>query len=186
MCTRNPTAPSSRSSRGASPCIRRLEPPFRNPERVASAARPSSNADPFVGFCVPAQTLRRTVCHCVASSRSSAPQSQGQAAQPNLLTVDPTERSSLLLAAGEQVTVTEDAAQKTANPNIAGATAWRDREIVFESATLSDVAEEFNRYNQRQLVVVDPSSMDFTSAASSPRPIPTRSSNFCASDRVCR
>jgi len=60
------------------------------------------------------------------------------------------------LAAGEQVTVTEDAAQKTANPNIAGATAWRDREIVFESATLSDVAEEFNRYNQRQLVVVDP------------------------------
>jgi transmembrane sensor len=91
-----------------------------------------------------------------AASRSSAPQPQGQAAQPNPLTVDPTERSSLLLAAGEQVTVTEDAAQKTANPNIAGATAWRDREIVFESATLSDVAEEFNRYNQRQLVVVDP------------------------------
>jgi transmembrane sensor len=61
-----------------------------------------------------------------------------------------------LVAAGEQVTVTAEAAQKTPNPNIAGATAWRDREIVFEAATLSDVAEEFNRYNQRKLVIEDP------------------------------
>jgi transmembrane sensor len=78
------------------------------------------------------------------------------ASQRNLLTLGLTGNSSFLLAAGEQLTVTADAAQKTANPNIAGATAWREREIVFESATLSDVAEEFNRYNQRQLVIVDP------------------------------
>jgi transmembrane sensor len=65
------------------------------------------------------------------------------------------ESSSVLLAAGEQLTVTADAAQKSANPNIASATAWREREIVFESATLSDVAEEFNRYNHRQLVIED-------------------------------
>jgi transmembrane sensor len=64
--------------------------------------------------------------------------------------------SSFLVAAGEQVTVTADAAQRTENPNVAGATAWRGREIVFESATLSDVAEEFNRYNSRQLVIKDP------------------------------
>jgi len=117
---------------------------------------PAQAPTPSSGSASPRELSVAPSATASAASRSSAPQPQGQAAQPNPLTVDPTERSSLLLAAGEQVTVTEDAAQKTANPNIAGATAWRDREIVFESATLSDVAEEFNRYNQRQLVVVDP------------------------------
>jgi transmembrane sensor len=87
---------------------------------------------------------------------SSASNPKGQGAQSDPLILGLTSGSSLLLAAGEQVTVTADAAQKTANPDIAGATAWREREIVFESATLSDVAEEFNRYNQRQLVIEDP------------------------------
>jgi len=77
-------------------------------------------------------------------------------AQQNPVTLGLTSSSSFLLAAGEQLTVTAEAAQKTVNPNIAGATAWREREIVFESATLSDVAEEFNRYNPRQLVIEDP------------------------------
>ena len=92
---------------------------------------------------------------------SSTPASEGMAAQRDPLTLGLTSNSSFLLAAGEQLTVTADAAQKTANPNIAGATAWREREIVFESATLSDVAEEFNRYNQRQLVIVDPQRYGF-------------------------
>jgi transmembrane sensor len=64
--------------------------------------------------------------------------------------------SSYLVSAGEQLTVTSEAAQKSTNPNIARATAWREREIVFESATLTDVAEEFNRYNKRQLIIEDP------------------------------
>jgi ferric-dicitrate binding protein FerR (iron transport regulator) len=91
-----------------------------------------------------------------SASSSTASSLEGQATPPNSLSLGLKERSSFLLAAGEQVIVTVDAAQKTANPNIAGATAWREREIVFESATLSDVAEEFNRYNQRQLVIEDP------------------------------
>ena len=81
----------------------------------------------------------------------------GETAQRDLLTIN----SSLLVAAGEQVTVTTDAAERTAAPNIAGATAWREREIVFESATLSDVAEEFNRYNRRQIVIEDPALYGF-------------------------
>jgi transmembrane sensor len=89
-------------------------------------------------------------------SSSSLPDPEGHAPQPDSLTLGLTSGSSVLMAAGEQVTVTADSTQRTANPNIAGATAWREREIVFESATLSDVAEEFNRYNQRQLVIVDP------------------------------
>ena len=89
-----------------------------------------------------------------ASGRSSLP--DGVIAQQNPVTPGLTSSSSFLLAAGEQLTVTAEAAQKTVNPNIAGATAWTEREIVFESATLSDVAEEFNRYNPRQLVIEDP------------------------------
>ena len=91
-----------------------------------------------------------------SASGSTLSSEAGQSAQQSPLTLGLTAGSSFLLAAGEQVTVTTDAAQKTSNPNITGATAWREREIVFESATLSDVAEEFNRYNQRQLVIVDP------------------------------
>lgn len=63
---------------------------------------------------------------------------------------------TIFLSAGEQLMVTRKEAQKSPHPNIAGATAWTQREIVFESATLSDVAEEFNRYNQRQLIIEDP------------------------------
>lgn len=96
-----------------------------------------------------------------SASAGSASDVEGQTAQPNPLTHGFTNSSSFLLAAGEQVTVTADAAQKTTNPNIASATAWRQREIVFESATLSDVAEEFNRYNQRQLVIEDPALYGF-------------------------
>jgi transmembrane sensor len=95
------------------------------------------------------------------SSSSSVSDPEGHAQQPDSLTLGLTSGSSFLLAAGEQVTVTTDSAQRTANPNIAGATAWRERQIVFESATLSDVAEEFNRYNQRKLVIEDPTLYGF-------------------------
>lgn len=63
---------------------------------------------------------------------------------------------AVLVSAGEQVTVTQDLAQIAEHANIAAATAWTERRLVFESATLSDVAEEFNRYNRRQLIIQDP------------------------------
>jgi transmembrane sensor len=110
------------------------------PESSGTAAGPS-----------PSATLRARKSSPTSASGSTLPPA-GETAKQDLLT----NGSSFLLAAGEQVTVTAEAAQKTANPNIAGATAWREREIVFESATLSDVAEEFNRYNQRQLIIKDP------------------------------
>jgi len=65
------------------------------------------------------------------------------------------------LSAGEQLTVTPKTESKTAHPNVASATAWTQRQLVFESASLSDVAEEFNRYNERQLVIQDPKLYDF-------------------------
>lgn len=60
------------------------------------------------------------------------------------------------LAAGEQITVTPKAARRTPSPDLAGATAWTQRQLIFDSASLSDVADEFNRYNERKLVL-DPS-----------------------------
>jgi transmembrane sensor len=70
-------------------------------------------------------------------------------------------RHTLFLVAGEQLIVTAKAYQKTDHPNIAGATAWTQRQLVFDSASLSDVAAEFNRYNTRRLVIEDPNLYDF-------------------------
>jgi transmembrane sensor len=115
------------------------------PESSGSAADPSPFAAPRARRSFP------------TSATGSARPPAEETARQDLLTSG----ASLMVAAGEQVTVTADAAQKIANANIASATAWREREIVFESATLSDVAEEFNRYNQRQLVIKDPTLYGF-------------------------
>lgn len=68
---------------------------------------------------------------------------------------------AILLGAGEQLAVTPAAAERIPNPNIAGATAWKQRQLVFESASLTEVAEEFNRYNERQLVIDESVPDDF-------------------------
>jgi transmembrane sensor len=65
---------------------------------------------------------------------------------------------AISLTAGEQITVSPKTARKTLHPNLAGATSWTQRQLVFDSASFADVAEEFNRYNQRKLVV-DPSAL---------------------------
>jgi transmembrane sensor len=67
----------------------------------------------------------------------------------------------IFLSAGEQVLVTPLSMQKADRPNISIATAWTQRQLQFESASLSEVAEEFNRYNQRQLIIEDPTLYDF-------------------------
>jgi transmembrane sensor len=70
-------------------------------------------------------------------------------------------RAAVYLGAGEQLIVTPMSEQKTAHPNVASATAWTQRQLIFESASLSDVAQEFNRYNERQLVIEDSNIHDF-------------------------
>jgi len=88
-------------------------------------------------------------------------------ATPNLLAPPVIDASNkvlpdvVYLSAGEQLTVTPKTEQKTAHPNVASATAWTQRQLVFDSASLSDVAEEFNRYNERHLVIQDPALYDF-------------------------
>jgi transmembrane sensor len=69
--------------------------------------------------------------------------------------VVPGKIGNILVASGEQLTVSPREIQRDEHPNIANATAWTQRQLVFESASLSDVADEFNRYNDKQLIVED-------------------------------
>jgi transmembrane sensor len=62
----------------------------------------------------------------------------------------------VLLAAGEQLTVTPTIIEKPAHADVAAATAWRQRRLVFSSTPLTEVANEFNRYNDRQLIILSP------------------------------
>jgi transmembrane sensor len=57
------------------------------------------------------------------------------------------------LGAGEQLTVTANTLRRIPHPNIAATTAWTQRQLVFDSASLAEVAEEFNRYNECQLII---------------------------------
>jgi transmembrane sensor len=65
---------------------------------------------------------------------------------------------AIFLTGGEQITVGPKTVRKTEHPNLAGATSWTQRQLVFEAASFAEVAEEFNRYNERKLVI-DPSAL---------------------------
>lgn len=64
--------------------------------------------------------------------------------------------SPVYVSAGEQLAVTPLHKLRPATVNVTNATAWTHRELVFASTPLRDVVEEFNRYNDRQLVISDP------------------------------
>jgi transmembrane sensor len=59
----------------------------------------------------------------------------------------------IILAAGEQVTVSPSSTAQPVRTNVATVTAWTQHQLIFDSTSLIDVAQEFNRYNARQLVV---------------------------------
>lgn len=73
----------------------------------------------------------------------------------------PTAERPLYLSAGEQVILTAQAVSKPAHPDVAAATAWRERKLIFSSSPLTDVAGEYNRYHEKRLRVADPALKDF-------------------------
>jgi transmembrane sensor len=93
-----------------------------------------------------------------AAEANVAPSNAGTASPRN---IDAAPAATILVSAGEQLTVTPQFARKSEHPNVAAATAWTQRQINFEAATLSEVAEEFNRYNERQLVIEGPDLLSF-------------------------
>ncbi|MES3021548.1 MAG: FecR domain-containing protein [Pseudomonadota bacterium] len=63
------------------------------------------------------------------------------------------------IAAGARALVPDQAAQiaVTRDPGeVARRLAWRDGRLVFNNENLADAVDDFNRYNRRQLVIVDP------------------------------
>jgi transmembrane sensor len=63
------------------------------------------------------------------------------------------EGGAIFVTAGEQITVSPKTVHRTEHPNLAGATSWTQRQLIFDSASLAEVADEFNRYNERKLVI---------------------------------
>ena len=69
------------------------------------------------------------------------------------------QEGEVLLAAGEQLTVTPESISQPRAADVTLTTAWTQRKIAFRGATLGEVVEEFNRYNTRRLVIADPTLM---------------------------
>jgi transmembrane sensor len=67
-----------------------------------------------------------------------------------------TASDEVLLAAGEQVTITRLHVLRVDEPNIAAATAWTQHRLVFDGTPLEEVVEEFNRYSTHRVVIDSP------------------------------
>jgi len=63
--------------------------------------------------------------------------------------------AAIVLSAGEQLTVLPHVVTKPTRTDTSVATAWVQKRLIFEETSLSDVAEEFNRYNRRPLTIDD-------------------------------
>ena len=98
----------------------------------------------------------------VASEGDSKSQmmGEGSARAPNGAGNAP-RRGEVYLTAGEQVLVTPIEIAPPQRTNVAAATAWTRRSLVFDAAPLTEVVDEFNRYNARPLVIQDERLADF-------------------------
>jgi transmembrane sensor len=116
-------------------------------EPPITAAQPSTRAPP-------ASVQPQAQMH-------ATPHSEAAASNPPGL-VDPSGSGAIFLSAGEQVTVTSaQTLPAPARADIAATTAWMQRRLIFDGSKLSDVVQEFNRYNKRQLVIKDAQLSEF-------------------------
>jgi transmembrane sensor len=67
----------------------------------------------------------------------------------------PSDDAPIFLSAGEQLKVMTGAPFQPTHTNVSSATAWTQGQVVLQSASLAEVADEFNRYSSRKLVVED-------------------------------
>jgi transmembrane sensor len=119
----------------------RGEPTAADSTPTAGSARATPSIPPAVHAAAP-----------LASSGASAGEPPRTADPPGL--VDPSYSAGVYLSAGEQVTVIPGQIAPTpTRADVAAATAWTERRLIFDGARLSDVVQEFNRYNHRQLII---------------------------------
>ncbi|MHB8813753.1 MAG: FecR family protein [Steroidobacteraceae bacterium] len=95
----------------------------------------------------------------VAQARPARAFGFGQASTPAPFATPPL--SPVYVSAGQQLTVAPSLNLQPVRVNVTAVTAWTHRELVFASTPLRDVVEEFNRYNDRQLVISDPDLDEF-------------------------
>lgn len=62
---------------------------------------------------------------------------------------------AVLLAAGEQAVVSAHEISTQTHANIGAATSWLKHRFIFDGSPLSDVVDQFNRYNSRQIIIDD-------------------------------
>ena len=76
--------------------------------------------------------------------------------------IDPSGGTAVFLSAGEQVTVTPATIPVPRHADLSATTAWmQQRRMIFDATKLSDVVQEFNLYNHRQLVIDGSELSDF-------------------------
>jgi len=126
------------------------------PEAEASSQRSSGERPPPEK----ALALPKTAKHSVPALSAPEVPSADESTHENVPAVLTPRDGEILLAAGEQLTVTPTATSQPKPADIAVATAWTQGKITFRATPLSDVVEEFNRYNTRQLVIADPTLKD--------------------------
>lgn len=66
----------------------------------------------------------------------------------------------VLLSPGDQVTVTGHTIMPAKKANLAAATAWTEGLLMFDSAPLREVVQEFNRYNVKPMMIMDARLLD--------------------------
>jgi transmembrane sensor len=100
----------------------------------------------------------------VAISMTSAPGDTGlpsRADSGSPVATDGTQGGAVYLSAGEQLDVAGSLTHPPARTNVSSATAWMQGKVILQSATLEEVAEEFNRYSTRRLTAEDRGSTPF-------------------------
>ena len=74
---------------------------------------------------------------------------------PDFALTGPGGARGLLLTAGEQVTLSAQATSRPTRTDVAAAIAWTQRKLVFASSPLTQVADQYNRYHQKRIVIRD-------------------------------
>jgi len=95
--------------------------------------------------------------HGGAAADHSAIAPNSAASGSGLATLQPPGTAAIVMSAGEQLTVNDPTAPLTQPLQAIASTAiaWTEGQLVLDAVTLTDVAEEFNRYSTRHLTVED-------------------------------
>ena len=134
----------------------------------------------------PSDNHPSTASTAVMTSGRKAPDLQASNADLFPRSADMAAGQAIFLSAGEQLTVTSAAKAQPIRANVAAATAWTQRRLVFNSTPLTDVAQEFNRYNVRQLTVSNVELEQFHVSGVFPSTDPTSLLRFLRAQRGIR